>query len=130
MSCLDECFRSGATPFGHDHINTIFQQAETVNTPEGKSLCISITLDGDTIKPRADGAVTVQEMFAEQDAQGNFVAKIRDDAKLIWPPGQSKVRYQRTLPLRPGAVSVRLVVRDATSGRSGSLSIPLANIPS
>jgi len=91
----------------------------------GQAIRISIVLDPETIKRQRDGSATVTEVFAEQDSAGNYVAKIEDKTKLIWPEAQPLGRYEKTIPIRAGAVSVRVVVRDSATGRIGSVTIPL-----
>lgn len=102
-----------------------------VNAPKGKSLHIAMSLVSDSIKPAHPGhgdKVDISEMFAEIDSQGQTVARITESISFDMPANNRDPGYTRTIPLAPGAENLKVIVQDKTTGRTGSLTIPLANI--
>jgi hypothetical protein len=69
-------------------------------------------------------------MFAEIDAQGQTVARITESISFDMPANNRDPGYTRTIPLAPGAQNLKVIVQDKTTGRTGSLTIPLANLAS
>ena len=67
----------------------------------------------------------------EFNESGHTLAKISDKKEFEVTPDQ-RAQYDRegvtwpfAVPLQPGAMRIRIVVRDSATGRLGSLTIPL-----
>ena len=61
---------------------------------------VSIVLDPTTIKRQRDGTAKMEELFAEKDTDGNYVAKVTEKVKLTWPEGQALGKYEQTILVR------------------------------
>ncbi len=72
--------------------------------------------------------VDLSELFAEMDAQGQTVARITESISFDMPAGTRDPGYSQVIPLAPGAESLKVIVQEKASGRTGSLTIPLANV--
>lgn len=102
------------------------------------SLDLGIRLDTRTVTltQQADGwSGGVKEMFVETDAEGHELMKI-SDTKKFEIPAADRVVYDRdglpltsTLPLEEGAQKLAIVIRDLATGRTGLLTVPLAQGP-
>jgi len=107
-------------------------QVNSVKGTGGKpELHLGMSLVRNTItEPQSGkgGKVDLSELFAEMDAQGITVARITESISFDMPPGNRDPGYSQTIPLAPGAESLKVIVQDKASGRTGSLTIPLANI--
>jgi VWFA-related protein len=99
-------------------------QVQTIATREGKSLQMSLGLDQDTLSSGADHHANLDEVFVLTDSKGGQLAKISETVRFEWP-GNRAARYKRTIPLPPGAVMLRIIVRDKTGGHVGSLKFPV-----
>jgi hypothetical protein len=74
-------------------------------------------------------------MFAEMDAHGAILVE-GQDSKEFSVPTQSLdtsimrgIHCEQTLPLVPGGVNVRVIVRDDATGRAGTLTLPVGASP-
>jgi hypothetical protein len=79
-------------------------------------------------QPGHSDKVDISEMFAEIDAQGQTVARITESISFDMPAGNRDPVYGRNIPLAAGAEKLKVIVQDKTTGHTGSLTIPLANI--
>jgi hypothetical protein len=79
------------------------------------------------------GAFTgkVEEVLVEQDESGATLARVSDTKDFTVTPA-SRARYSKegvswifSMPVKPGAVKITIMVRDSASGRLGSLTVPL-----
>lgn len=107
-------------------------QVTSVKGSDGKpSLHLSMSLVRNSIsqtQPGKSSKVDLSEMFAEIDAQGHTMARITESISFDMPPGNRDPGYSRNVPLAAGAERLKVIVQDKASGRTGSLTIPLANI--
>lgn len=82
--------------------------------------------------PSREGAVDVD--VVEQDAAGKVLGHSADRLLLKFTPdGYTKalekgVTFEKTLPVYPSAVTLRVIVQDASIGAVGSLVVPVAKI--
>jgi VWFA-related protein len=100
----------------------------------GAGLRIRVQVDAATLSlKQKDGksAGRVDEMLVEQDESGGTLARI-SDRKDFQVTAAERAHYDAdgvswllSIPLKPGAVKILVIVRDSGSGRLGSLSIPL-----
>ena len=102
-------------------------------TPRG-TLRIRANLDRRTIslKPKGNGwEGKFDEMFVQVNASGKTVARISDSQRFDMTAEQRDrlervgLTYSRTMPLDGDAVKLRVIIRDAETGRVGSLTVPL-----
>jgi hypothetical protein len=111
---------------------------EVTHGPPKATITAHVKLDPAslTLKETAAGAWNgrVEELFLEQNAEGREVGQLTV-AKTFEVDAAHKANYDaqgamlsQPLPLTPGAAKLSIVVRDAASGRTGSLTIPLDRI--
>jgi len=100
-------------------------------TPRG-TVNLRLNLDPATLSlQQVDTGWTgkVDEMFIELSASGDTLAKISDTKQFEMTAAsradRQGVMWPQSLPLVPGATKITIVVRDAKTGRLGSLTIPL-----
>jgi VWFA-related protein len=107
-------------------------QVNSVKGPGGKpQLHLGMSLVRNTLTQSQAGnstKVDLSELFAEMDAQGQTVARITESISFDMPAGNRDPGYSQVIPLAPGAESLKVIVQEKASGRTGSLTIPLANI--
>jgi VWFA-related protein len=106
----------------------------TPGTPRG-TINIKMNLDTRTLFLQERGAAwsgKVDEMFIELNDAGRTLAKISDTKDFEFA-GASREQYASegitwpiSIPLVPGAAKLAIIVRDKTTGRVGSLTVPLA----
>jgi len=106
---------------------------ETPGDPRG-TLNIGLNLDTATLSLKEQGSGwtgKVEEIFVEQNENGNTLAKI-SDVKDFDIPAEQRAHYDSdgvawpvSIPRMPGAVKITVIIRDSKSGRLGSLSVPL-----
>ncbi len=102
-------------------------------TPRG-TLNIRLNLDPGTLSLKENSAGwtgQIEETFMELNASGATLSKA-SDTKEFHVTRESRASYDtqgiawpQSLPLIPGATKIAIVVRDAKSGRVGSLTVPL-----
>jgi VWFA-related protein len=79
-----------------------------------------------------EGAVDVDVL--QQDATGKVLGHSADHLRLRFTPDgyakalQQGVKLQKTIPLYPGGVTLRVLVQDPATGKLGSLVVPLEKI--
>jgi hypothetical protein len=105
----------------------------TWSSPRGK-LDVHLNLDAATLtlKPAKSGeGGEVEELFVELNESGDTVARV-SDRKSFDITSKEKARvlsggasWSVSLPLMPAAARLAVVMRDSSSGRVGSLMIPL-----
>jgi VWFA-related protein len=107
-------------------------QVTRVKGPTGKpQLQIAMSLVRNTLtrpQPGQSTKINLSEMFAEIDTQGQTVARITESISFDMPAGNRDPGYRQTVPLTAGAERLKIIVQDKTTGRTGSLTIPLANL--
>jgi VWFA-related protein len=98
------------------------------------TLNLRMNLDVGTLslKPEGEGWTgRVDEMFVELNEQGRRLAKISDTKELEFASANrgdyatGEVTWPFSIPLMHGAAKMAIVVRDAKTGRIGSLTVPL-----
>jgi hypothetical protein len=103
-----------------------------VNGRGGKpALNISFALDRTTIAPPQAGhgsKLTFLELFAETDARGQTVARITESISFDMPEPNHDAGFTQSIPLQAGAEKLKIVIQQKESGRTGSLTIPLAKV--
>ena len=108
-------------------------QVTHVKGTDGKpSLHLAMSLVRSSIneaQPGQGGKVDLSELFAEVDAQGQTVARITESISFDMPAGNRDPGYGQTIPLAADAKELKVIVQDKANGHTGSLTIPLANIP-
>jgi hypothetical protein len=102
-----------------------------------KSLDLRATLIAGTIAAEPKGeewSGSFDELLVESNAAGRIVGKLSDWKQFHITPA-TRDRFEReglvyslTVPLAPGAVTLRLLIRDRITGRTGSLTVPLENL--
>jgi VWFA-related protein len=107
-------------------------QVNSVKGPGGKpSLHLGMSLVRNTLTQSQEGKSTkvdLSELFAEMDPKGQTVARITESISFDMPAGNRDPGYSQVIPLAPGAESLKVIVQEKASGRTGSLTIPLANV--
>jgi hypothetical protein len=95
---------------------------------------IHLSLDPAGLSLTAEGSGwtgKVEEMFVEQNANGNTLSKISDTKTFGVSAAQravfdsNGVAWSISIPFVEGATKIVMVVRDSKTGRVGSLSVPL-----
>ena len=86
------------------------------------------------VKKGEGWAGQIEEMFVEFDEAGNEVGR-QSDKKHFEITAAQKPKFDamgmtlpQTIPMAAGAVKLRIIVRDTASGRTGSLTVPLAEV--
>lgn len=104
----------------------------TRTNSQGKnSLKISLALDRTTLRPPVhDSKVTLSELFAEIGPTGQTVARITESISFEMPPSDRDPGFAQSIPLQDGAEKLKIIIQDKTSGHTGSLTVPLANVGS
>jgi hypothetical protein len=101
------------------------------------TLHLKLSLDGRglTLLPRGKGlAFKVSRMVAELDARGVILAEVQDSKEFPVPAKSPdtidrqgiRIHWEQELPLITGAATVRVIVRDKTTGQAGTLTVPVA----
>jgi VWFA-related protein len=104
-------------------------QVARENDASRKSLKVSLSLDRNTLGLKAgQQQVNLVEMFAEIDNQGQIVARITQSVRFDMPAPNRDPGYDQTIREQEGATRLRVFVQDKATGRTGSLTIPLADI--
>ena len=102
-------------------------------TPRGTAT-VTVNLDPATVALQEHGSGwigRVDETFIEQNANGNTLATISDTKQFEMTADNrgvfetQGVDWPMSIPLMPGATRITIAVRDAKTGRLGSLMIPL-----
>jgi VWFA-related protein len=103
---------------------------EPARGAKGKTLVVSLVLDRDTLtKPAPGKKIDILELFAELDSRGQTVARVHESISFDVPSGDRQPGYTQTIPLQDGAEKLKIIVQDKATGRTGSLTIPLAARP-
>jgi VWFA-related protein len=115
-------------------------RADVVQEPEPNSLNILLQIDPSTVDFRHEGDrwnAVLDIVYVQKDEHGGVRAGgIADTLTLAFTDanfaklGQQGLMRQRRFPRQPGASTLRIVVRDASSGAMGSVTIPFSQIPS
>jgi VWFA-related protein len=107
--------------------------------PDGAAgtLVANLQIEPGSLRFQTEGAnlqARIQVLFAERGASGG--TRLMSDAPTItipthnWGAAQQEgLRYSRQWKPAPDAVSVRIIVRDMTTGRYGTLDVPLKKLP-
>jgi len=105
----------------------------TPGTPRGTAN-IRMNLDTRTLSLKEQNAAwsgKVDEMFVELNEAGRTLAKISDTKSFEFTAADRErftsggVTWPLSIPLMPGTVKLAIIVRDKTTGRIGSLTIPV-----
>jgi hypothetical protein len=108
-------------------------------SPDGAagSLVANLQIEPASLRFQTEGAnlqARIRVLFAERDASGG--TRLMSDAPTITIPTQNSdaaqqegLRYSRQWKPAPDAVSVRIIVRDMTTGKYGTLDIPFKKLP-
>jgi VWFA-related protein len=100
------------------------------------TLHMKLSLDprGLTLRPQDNGpAFKVTRMFAEMDARGAILVEGQDSKEFVVPTQSIEtiyiegIHWEQTLPLVPGGVKVRVIVRDEASGKAGTITLPVGD---
>jgi hypothetical protein len=76
----------------------------------------------------------IEEMFVQFNEEGHEVGRQSDKKRFEIPAAlrssfdRSGVTLTETVPMVAGAVKLTIIVRDTASGRTGSLTVPLAQV--
>jgi hypothetical protein len=92
------------------------------------TLHLKLWLDpsGLTLRPHDNAsAVRITRMFAELDARGAILVEGEDTKELVVPLELRDLHWEQALPLVPGGVKVRVIVRDEATGKVGTLTLPI-----
>jgi VWFA-related protein len=92
------------------------------------SLQLALALDRTTLRPANGGKITLAELFAEIDPRGRTVARITESISFDMPGVGRDPGFTQSIPLQSGAEKVKVIIQDKSSGHTGSLTIPLANL--
>jgi len=108
-------------------------------SPDGEAgtLVANLQIEPGSLRFQTEGPnlqARIQVIFAERGPSGG--TRLMTDAPTIkiptqnWDAAQQEgVRYSRQWKSAPDAVSVRIIVRDMTTGRYGTLDVPLKKLP-
>lgn len=108
-------------------------------SPDGEAgtLVANLQIEPASLRFQTDGAnlqARIQVIFAERGPAGG--TRLMSDAPTItipvekWEAAQKEgLRYSRQWKPGPDAVSVRLIVRDMSTGKYGTLDVPLKKLP-
>lgn len=89
-------------------------------------LRVSLALAPATVTRAASGMAVLDATFTQTNESGKQLAKIEETVEAPWPGMQTEmVRYSRAMKLSNGAVLLHIRVRDAATGRAGSIAIPI-----
>ncbi len=100
------------------------------------SLHLKLSLDPRGLRLRQQGggsAVKITRMFAELDARGAILVEGQDSKEFVVPTQsldsvyQEGIHWEQALPLVPGGVRVRVIVRDEATGKAGTLTLPVGD---
>jgi len=109
-------------------------------SPDGEAgtLVANLQIEPGSLRFQTEGAnlqARIQVTFAERGRSGG--TRLMSDTPTITIPAQSwdaaqqeGVRYSRQWKPAPDTVSVRIIVRDMTTGKYGTLDVPLNRLPS
>lgn len=90
----------------------------------GQEAQVSLGLDPASLGRDKNNTVALDEVLLEADEHGRQVARISETLHMNQPAGPA-IRYSRKITLVDGAVTLRVLIKDRTSARTGSLTIPL-----
>jgi hypothetical protein len=108
-------------------------------SPDGaaETLVANLQIEPGSLRFQTEGAnrqARIQVLFAERGAGGGV--RLMSDPLTItipthdWEAAQQEgLRYSHQWTPAPEAVSVRIIVRDMTTGRYGTLDVPLKKLP-
>jgi VWFA-related protein len=94
------------------------------------TLHLKLSLDprGLTPRPHDNGPVVkITRMFAEMDARGAILVEGQDSKEVVVPANLHDFHWEQSLPLVPGGVKVRVIVRDEGTGKAGTLTLPIGD---
>jgi hypothetical protein len=104
---------------------------------EAGTVVANLQIEPGALSFQTEGAnlqARIQVLFAERGASGG--TRLISDAPTItiptdnWDSAQQEgLHYSRQWKPAPDAVSVRIIVRDMTTGRYGTLDVPLKKLP-
>jgi VWFA-related protein len=104
---------------------------------EAGTVVANLQIEPGALSFQTEGAnlqARIQVLFAERGASGG--TRLMSDAPTItiptdnWDSAQQEgLHYSRQWKPAPDAVSVRIIVRDMTTGRYGTLDVPLKKLP-
>ena len=106
-------------------------KVEIVQAERGRSLHIVIVLDPSTVvqkQPDGTPAMKLSELFVVTGAAGRVLGRMSTSVTVEVPPGKPVGSFSHTIPLKAGAQSVQMVVRDTVSGHTGTLTIPVSKL--
>ena len=106
-------------------------RVEIVQTEKGRSLRISIVLDPSTVaqrQPDGSSAMKLSELFLLTGAGSRVLARTASRVTVEVQPGNPVGMFAQTIPLRAGAQTLQIVIRDVVSGHTGTLTVPLKNL--
>jgi VWFA-related protein len=88
-------------------------------------LRFSLDPRGLTPRPKENGPVVkITRLCAEMDARGAILAEAQDSREFVVPANLHDIHWEQALPLIPGGVKVRVIVRDEGTGKAGTLTLP------
>ena len=115
-------------------------RADFVQEPEPNSLNVLLQIDPATVDFRQQGDrwnAVLDIVYVQKDEHGVVrPGGIADTLTLAFTDanfaklGQQGLMRQRRFPRQPGASTLRIVVRDVSSGAMGSITIPFSQIAS
>jgi VWFA-related protein len=109
-------------------------RVEIVADGSGKKILVGLAVDPQSVTLKRSGdewTGKIERMFVERAEDGTVLAKISDSTQ-FQVTEKTRARYEAgeavfpsSVRLVDGAVKLHIVVRDAESGRTGSLTVPL-----
>ena len=119
-----------------DGIGVTLRVNPPADATAARQLTMSVVLDPQDLsvepKDAAHWTGTLGTVFVQLDDKGAVVGATDDAFQFTLGPDQyqkmlqSGLSYKESVPIQPGASELRVVVRDAASGRIGAATIPLA----
>ncbi len=94
------------------------------------TLHLKLWLDPRGLTPRSRDkgpTVKISRMFAEMDARGAILVEGQDSKEIAVPANLHDFHWEQELPLVPGGVKVRVMVRDEGTGKAGTLTLPIGD---
>jgi VWFA-related protein len=122
-------------PVGSTVLNVDARMDVTVNA-QGETYGLLLLLGAEQLqfRPVGDKQVADAEIaIAEKTSKGDFSYRLRTSTFTLPPatmPAGTVLRYTDRWQLRPGTATIRVIVRDRTSGRYGTLDVPAKLVPS
>jgi VWFA-related protein len=113
-------------------------RADFIDSPEANTINVFVQIDPATVGFRKEGdrwKAELDVVYVQKDEHGRMpgdgltdnLSLALSDANYATVVQQGLIR-QRRLPRHPGAIHLRIVVRDVSSGSLGSLTIPFSQI--